>query len=147
MKTYMGIWLDHEKAYLCKLKKEDPSIPIKEDEKDAPEFETIESGVEKHVRLAGGSRTRKTPFGPQDVADEKKIDRRRDLELKRYYKTILDRLQNVDKLFILGPGEAKNELRKELEKTNMPHIKSLETQKADKMTKNQLIASIKQHFT
>ena len=59
MAEYAGIWIDQEKADIVNFKDGKEILRI------------IESNVEKHVRLFGGSRS-KTPFGPQDVASERK---------------------------------------------------------------------------
>jgi hypothetical protein len=84
MTKYIGIWLDQEKAYIVTIEKE--NIFLKQSERENVTF--IKSGVEKHIRLSGGSRTRKTPYGPQDIAVDGKIDARRRNQLDDYYERI-----------------------------------------------------------
>ena len=68
MKKHVGVWVDHEKAFVASI--------IKDDEMTKETIHCIKSNVEGHFRLSGGARSR-TPYGPQDVASEKKIDERR----------------------------------------------------------------------
>ena len=68
MKKYIGIWVDHKKAFVASI--------IKVDEMTKQTIQCFKSNVEGHFRLSGGSRSR-TPYGPQDVASEKSIDKRR----------------------------------------------------------------------
>ena len=76
----------------------------------------ILSGVEKHVRLAGGSRSGKTPYGPQDVAVDGRVDDRRRQQLRSYYREIIHLLQDARQIFIFGTGQAKHDLEKEIKK-------------------------------
>jgi hypothetical protein len=71
--------------------------------------------VEKHTRLSGGSRSA-TVFRPQDVASESTHDRRFENQLAVYYARLARTLRDASQLFIFGPGEAKRELKKALEK-------------------------------
>ncbi|WP_321495953.1 hypothetical protein [uncultured Desulfobacter sp.] len=94
--------------------------------------------MEKHVRLSGGSRTRNVPYGPQEIADDKKIDKPRVQQLKLFYNDIVDRIRDAAKIF----REAKFELKKEIERNNelASRIKGVET--TDKMTPNQIKAKV-----
>ena len=96
MNKYVGIWIDQRKAYIVMLNKH-----IFEFEKVEKEtFRTIESGVEKHVRLSGGSRTGKTPYGPQDIAVDSKLNDRRKHQLQDYYQMIIEHIQEAKKILI-----------------------------------------------
>ena len=141
MDVYMGIWVDHKKAFLVRVNKEALDPRLRCDSIDV-DFEEIKSNVEKHVRLSGGSRTRNVPYGPQEIADDKKLDKRRSQQLRSFYNDIVDRLRDAGKIFIFGPGEAKLELRKEIERNNelASKIKGVET--TDKMTPNQIKAKV-----
>lgn len=59
MKKSVGIWIDHEKAFLVFIVADKETTTC------------IESNVEGRVRLSGGSRSA-TTYGPQDVASERK---------------------------------------------------------------------------
>ncbi|MBN2323593.1 MAG: hypothetical protein JXQ30_07660 [Spirochaetes bacterium] len=133
MAVNIGIWVDHEKAFIVRL------IDGK------AKLQKIESGAESHYHFSGGSRS-KSPYGPQLVSSEHKYEERRTHHLKKYYRNIADHCKDMDRLFIFGPGEAKGELYKEIasSKELAGRIESPET--VDKMTENQIVAEVKKHF-
>jgi len=133
MKKYTGIWVDHKKAFMVLITGEEETCTI------------IESNVEGHIRLSGGSRS-STPYGPQDVSSERKIDERRKHQLKRYYEEIIRSIKDAQKILIFGPGEAKNELRKEMEKKKKLSGKIVGIEPADKMTEKEIRAKVKYFF-
>jgi hypothetical protein len=142
MKKYIGIWVDHKKAVIVTKKQPERSY-----EEDAELGVTqISSDVERKVRLAGGSRTRNTPWGPQEVAVDSKIEARQKQQLKKFYHQIIEFIKDADKILIMGPGEAKLELKKEIEKSKalIPKIVGVHT--SDKMTNNQIAAKVKSYF-
>lgn len=141
MKKYAGVWLDHREAYVVSLTKDQPAL-----NSDQEMIERIESNVEGRVRLSGGSRTRKTPYGPQEISVDSKAEDRFKLHIRQYYKQIMLRLRDADRILIFGPGEAKIELKKEIAKSKdlADRIKKIET--ADKMTKRQIAAKVKTFF-
>ena len=142
MSKYAGIWIDHRKAFIVFLNKGADAIePAK-----AETTITIESDVEKHVRLSGGSGSRKTPYGPQDVSVDSKIDDRRRDQLREYYQEIIRTVQEARKLLIFGPGKAKGELEKEMKKSKSLAPKVLPLETTDKMTEKQIAAKVRAFF-
>jgi hypothetical protein len=142
MKKYMGIWVDHKKAVIVTKKQPERSY-----EEDVELVVTqISSDVERKVRLAGGSRTRNTPWGPQEVAVDSKIETRQKQQLKKFYHRIIEVITDADKILIMGPGEAKLELKKEIEKSKALIPKIVGVQTSDKMTNNQIAAKVKSYF-
>ena len=142
MKTYIGIWVDHKKAVIVTKKQPERSY-----EEDVELFVTqIRSDVERKVRLSGGSRTRNTPWGPQEIAVDNKIEVRQKQQLKKFYHQIIEVIKEADKILIMGTGEAKLELKKEIEtsKALIPKIVGVHT--SDKMTNNQIAAKVKSYF-
>jgi hypothetical protein len=141
MKKYVGLWLDRKKAVVVTLNRNQEPFS---GNRDMVEF--IESGVERMVRLSGGSRSRKTPYGPQEIAVDGKQEDRRKLQLRKYYGEIKRRLKDADGILLFGPGEAKLELKKEIEKSKelADRIKRIET--SDKMTDRQVMAKVKEFF-
>ena len=133
MKKYAGIWIDHEKAFVVLIHGEKAAL------------HRIESNVEGRIRLSGGSRSR-TSYGPQDVASETKIDRRRKHHLQDYYQKVMHGLVDADKIMVLGPGEAKAELAKEIRNSKELAAKIVSIERADKMTREQIIAKVKEFF-
>ena len=75
------------------------------------------------------------PYEPQQVpADDSR---------QRAYTARLNR--DAESILIFGPGEAKGELKKRLERLNLgEHIAGVET--VDKMTDGQIAAKVRQRF-
>ncbi len=142
MNKYVGIWIDQRKAYIVALNKH-----IFEFEKVEKEgFTTIESGVEKHVRLSGGARTGKTPYGPQDIAVDSKLNDRRTHQLQDYYQMIIKHIQDAKKIYIFGPGKAKTGLEKEIKNSKTLARKLIAVETTDKMTEKQIAAKVRKFF-
>ena len=141
MKKYAGIWLDHREAFVVSFTKNQPFVDGNQEM-----IERIESDMERRVRLSGGSRTRNTPYGPQDISVDSKQEDRIKRQLHEYYKEILRRISDADQILIFGPGEAKNELKKEIEKSKELARKLKKIESADKMTKRQITAKVRAFF-
>jgi stalled ribosome rescue protein Dom34 len=122
MKKTVGLWIDHKKAVIVFIAGKDAEINL------------ISSNIEKHHRQSGVS------MPADDV-------RQRELTgvLNSFYDDVVSSIREAESILILGPGEAKGELRKRLEKDNLgERIVSIET--ADKMTDPQIVASVREHF-
>jgi hypothetical protein len=141
LKKYAGVWLDHREAFIVSFTKNQPFVYGNQEM-----IERIESDIERRVRLSGGSRTRKTPYGPQDISVDSKQTDRIKLQLRQYYKEILRRISDADQILIFGPGEAKIELKKEIEKTKQLSARIKKIESADKMTKRQIVAKVRTFF-
>ena len=133
-KNYAGLWLDHRQAVIVSITDEGETI------------KRINSGIERKVRLSGGSRTSKTPYGPQQVSVDGKQEERIKRQLRQYYRAILRRIQDANKILIFGPGEAKTEFKKEMEKSGELAAKKITVETADKMTERQIAARVRQFF-
>ena len=142
MKKYTGIWVDHKKAVI--VTKKQPERSYEEDVELS--VTQISSDVERKVRLSGGSRTRNTPWGPQEIAVDSKIEVRQKQQLKKFYHQIIEVIKEADKILIMGPGEAKLELKKEIEKSKALIPKIVGVHNSDKMTTNQIAAKVKSYF-
>lgn len=131
MKTSAGLWIDHREAVIVLL--------------SAKGLETIrvKSGVEKQLRRSG--EPPEGPFSPQEVPPDDSRERAYQGELARYYDEIITHLHTAGEILIFGPGEAKGELRKRIEKDKFDTpILTLEA--GDKMTEPQIVARVRQHF-
>jgi hypothetical protein len=132
MKTAIGLWIDHHQAVIVRIF----------DQRE--EISRIISNLPKHIRFSGVSYDR-SEADPHDDTSENKRDRRFEGLLKRYYDKVIAKLENSDAIFIIGPGAAKTELHKRLEhkKLSTPNFA---VEAADKMTENQIVAKVRQHF-
>jgi stalled ribosome rescue protein Dom34 len=122
MKTTIGLWIDHEKAVIVFVTGEEQEI------------KQVGSNIEKHHRQSGVAM-------PADDIRQRELTE----QLNSYYDEVVSVIREADSILILGPGEAKGELKKRLEKDNLGgHIVGIET--ADKMTDPQIVAKIRGHF-
>ena len=142
MKKFAGIWLDHREAFVVSLAKTRPIAA----EENQEIIERIESNMESRVRLSGGSRSRKTPYGPQETSVDSKQEDRIKRQLRNYYQQIIRRVRDADRILIFGPGEAKIEFKKEIEKSEELAGKINKIESADKMTQRQIAAKVKTFF-
>ncbi|MDX1709144.1 MAG: hypothetical protein R3274_11125, partial [Desulfobacterales bacterium] len=106
----------------------------------------VESNIERKVRLSGGSRTGNTPYGPQQIAVDGKQEDRIKHQLREYYQEIIRRIQDANRILILGPGEAKSEINKEIQKSRKRASQKITLEPADKMTERQIAAKVRQFF-
>jgi stalled ribosome rescue protein Dom34 len=124
MKSNVGLWIDHREAVIVNL--------TDKTEKTS----RIVSGMEKHVRYSGGA---------TEVSGEDQRDRRFTGHLDKYYDRVVSFIRDADAILILGPGEAKGELKSRLEGQALGgHIVGVET--VDKMTDHQIAATVRKHF-
>jgi stalled ribosome rescue protein Dom34 len=122
MQKTCGLWIDHKKAVVVFVAGRDTEIKL------------ISSDIEKHHRQSG-------------VATPADDIRQRELtgHLNRFYDEVIDCIRDTDSILLLGPGEAKGELSKRLEKDNLSRrIVGIKT--SDKMTDKQIVALVRGHF-
>ena len=134
MNGNIGVWIDHREAVVVAI-----------DETGQESVSRIQSNVESRTRLAGGSRGR-MPYAPQDVAKEQKRDHRFQHHLNEYYDRLIEILREADVIWIFGPGEAKNEFWKKIEKIRSMAGRLSEPEAADKMTVPQIKAKVREHY-
>jgi stalled ribosome rescue protein Dom34 len=93
--------------------------------------------MEKHTRYSAGAETNSA---------EDQRDRRFAGHLHKYYEKVASCIGDADSILILGPGEAKGELRACLQEGAFGgRVVALET--ADKMTDRQIAAKVRDHFS
>lgn len=131
---YTGLWIDHKKAVIVGFSDKN-HVMVK-----------IDSHVEGRFRLSGGYRS-SGRFGPQDVASESQKNNRHRHQLHKYYERVISALRDARSIYIIGPGEAKIELEKEIKKNKQLCFKIAKVRAADKITDNQIIAEIRNYFT
>jgi len=126
MKNAAGLWIDHSKAVIV--------IVSDKGEKT----KQMESGMEKHVRFSGGSRS-------EQGGGEDQQDRQFTGHLNTYYDAVIAQLRDSESILLFGPGEAKGELEKRLANKGLGgRIVGIET--VDKMTDRQIAAKVRLHF-
>jgi hypothetical protein len=130
MTVKIGLWIDHRQALIVRLFE------------TGQETSRVISHLPRRVRFSGVSEDH-SALNPHNDTSQDRRDRRYDNLLNHYYDTVIEKLDGAASIFIMGPGEAKTELRKRLE-TVLPTALTVES--ADKMTDRQIIARIRQYF-
>lgn len=124
MKKQVGLWIDHRKAVIVSVADQ------------GEETSLIKSDMEKHVRYSGAAQ--------EDSAEDQR-DKRFTGHLNEYYGHVISRIRDAESILIFGPGEAKIELEKRLERESLDgRVVGVET--VDKMTDRQIAARVRQHF-
>jgi hypothetical protein len=132
MKKEIGLWIDHREATIVTLTD------------GGEEIKHIISNNGKHIRYSGSSHS-KTPEGLKEVTSEDQRDRKFGNDLNLFYDEIIACIREADSIQIFGPGEAKGELEKRIEKEGLKaHILAIET--IDKMTDHQISAKVRENF-
>jgi hypothetical protein len=128
MSVKAGVWIDHKQAIL---------VLVSEVGK---EIKKIKSGIEGPVRSRSNN-----AYSPNDYVPEDRLERKFDSHLKSFFDEVISHIQGAEAVLILGPGEAKGEFQKRLQrkKTRGPVV---ESEPADKMTDRQLAAKVTEHF-
>jgi len=126
VKKQIGLWIDHRKAII---------VIVTE---DGEEIKKIASNMEKHIRFTNGN-------GSEQGSSEDVRDRQFGNHLNSYYDEVIAVIRGADSIQIFGPGEAKGELEKRLERAGLKaRIFAIET--VDKMTDRQIAAKVRERF-
>jgi len=132
MKTIAGVWIDHRKAVIAAVSD------------NGEETKVIESNVEKHSGRVDGVRST-TSYESQKVQADDSRERDFTGHLHVYYDEVIAAIRDAEAILIFGPGEAKGELKKRLERDNLGgRIVAVES--ADKMTDRQVTAKVRERL-
>lgn len=122
MNKNVGLWIDQRRSVIVSLTGTEEGTKL------------IHSNMEEERRQGD------TPTAADDYRQSELTE-----HLKTYYERVISYIRNAKSILILGPGEAKGELKKRLEIDNLgDRIARVET--ADKMTDPQIAAKVKGHF-
>jgi stalled ribosome rescue protein Dom34 len=121
MKTTVGLWIDHRKAVIVFVTGRDIEIKL------------INSNVEKQHGQSGVSL-------PADNARQRELTE----HLNSFYNEVISSLWNSGAILIMGPGEAKGELKKRIEINNLKG-RIIDVETVDKMTDPQIVAKARAH--
>lgn len=132
MKTKIGLWIDHRKATIITVTEQGEYIG------------QITSKVEKHLQRASGA-SPKGPYEAQQVPADDSRQRAFTGHLNKYYDAVITAVRGAEAILIVGPGEAKDELKKRLEAKHLGE-RVVGVEAADKMTNPQIAAKVRRHF-
>ncbi len=132
MKKAVGLWIDHRKAIVVAVTDE------------GEETRLIISKTEKQLRRSGDSPL-KGSYETQQVPASDSQQKALTGHLNIYYDAIIACIRDAESILIFGPGEAKGELKKRLERDKLDgRIVGIET--VDKMTDHQIAIKVRQYF-
>ena len=103
MRINVGLWIDHRKAVIVAVTDKGEEIGV------------IISKVEKQLRRSGDSPL-KGPYESQQVPASDSRQKTLTAHLNIYYDAVIGSIRDAESILIFGPGEAKGELKKRLEK-------------------------------
>jgi hypothetical protein len=130
MNRKVGVWIDHERAVIVVA--------------GLAGAKTVVSDLGVHTRFtrgtAGGSDSSRSG------ESERRFEERYRQQLDQYYDEVIEQLGDAEALFILGPGEAKTQLKERLGHLRTRPRPAVEVETADKLTESQLVAKIEEHF-
>ena len=126
----VGLWIDHKQAYVIS-------------DKDGI-LEVIPSHLEPPAHYSGGTQLGGRMNHKADT-EYRKSDRFKQ-QLKKYYQQVISTLKDANSIFIMGPGEAKIEFEKAIRKYKSLQKRILKVETTDKMTKNQMIAYVRNFY-
>jgi hypothetical protein len=123
------LWIDHRKAVVVTISDHGETT------------RRVDSGVAKHVRYSGGSGT----SGSREGAGEDTRERHFEGELARYYDEVVSCVRDAEGILVLGPGEARLQLKAHLERAGLG-ARVVGVEAADKMTEPQIVARVRERF-
>ena len=133
MKEKVGLWIDHRKAVMVIVTEK------------GEESKTIKSNVEKQLRPSGGLRSN-APHGPQEAPPDDLRERGFTGHLNAYFDKVVSCVRDAESILIFGPGEAKGELKKRIERTR-PGACIQDVETCDKMTDGEIAAKVRRYFS
>lgn len=120
MNNKVGIWIDHKKAVMV----------------------FMNAGAEESKTVTADIDPRHDGNAPKADNIQQRIETK---DLNAFYDEVITAIGDSDPIYVFGPGEAKGELQKRMEKT-MIGDRSITAETADSMTDPQVAAQIREHF-
>lgn len=124
MKANAGLWIDHREAVIVVLSENGETTT------------RVQSAAEsqRHEQAANGQ-------VPADDLRDKAFSQ----HLAHYYDEVIARLRDAGSILIIGPGEAKGELKKRFA-LRKGDTRAISVETADNMTEPQVVAEIRRHY-
>ncbi len=127
-----GLWIDHRQAVIVNIEPKHHNTL------------TIHSDAERHVtQPASVTADQATDTHPGAAEDTR--DRHYEGQLHKYYAEVIDCLHDAEKILIVGPGEAKTELKARLEHAGHG-ARILGVEAADKMSEREVVAFMRERL-
>lgn len=120
MNNKVGLWIDHKKAVML----------------------FINNGTEESMTVTADGGSGNDGNAPKADDTQQRIETK---DLNTYYDEVIAAVGDADPIYVFGPGEAKGQLQKRMEKTIIGD-RSITVETADSMTDPQVAAQIREHF-
>jgi hypothetical protein len=133
-RPYLGIWVDHTQAYLIWLDEQGQA------EVQHTVAEPIE-GKSKATQVRSGPTGVYGALAPHATMDEKKHE-----HAKHLYDRLIKTMLSANRVYILGPGQARKELQKRLSQHKDFTGRIVAVDGAEKMTEAQMVAQVRKAF-
>ncbi|HOT29854.1 MAG TPA: hypothetical protein PLU72_16880 [Candidatus Ozemobacteraceae bacterium] len=129
MEKQIGVWVDHRKAVIVTIWEEKETVQI------------VRSSLETTGHPLGVA----SQYGGQDMQADDTLQRHSATYLKKFYADIASYVKNADSIMLMGPGEAKIELRKSLERRMMGD-RIVDVMPADKLTEREVVLKVRAYY-
>lgn len=127
-----GIWIDHHKAVVVLIT-------------DGADVTEVIMADAEATNAPDSQSNDRNAHSRNDFIAEDKRERKAMIHFIKHYDNVIAHLHHADSIFIMGPGEAKGELSKRIEGTNLKgRVSHIEP--ADKMTDRQVAAHVREVF-
>ena len=132
MKTLAGLWIDHRQAVIVILSDK------------GEETRRVKSHVEKQLRRSGRS-VSKGSFESQMMPADNSREREYSGHLANYYDDVIACLRPAEEILLFGPGEAKGEFRKRIERNKLD-VRITRCETSDKLTERQISQKVRRYY-
>jgi hypothetical protein len=133
--TGIGVWIDGRKAVIV--------APGAGEGRE--ELRRITAALQDQGHLRGGVRAKVVPYGRQIAPSDDMRETCSKENLRFFFDDVVAALRGASSIFLFGPGEAKEEFRKRLEREGMGGlIGGIEP--AGRMSDRQIAAKVRAHF-
>ncbi len=133
MKREVGLWIDHRKSVIVTFVNGNEMT------------REIRSNIEKHVRFSSSALPNARLLPHQPTAEDMR-DRRFTDHLGKYYEGVILSIRDADAIWIFGPGEAKVELGKQLEREDLGR-RIVGIDSMARLTSRQIAAKVREHYS
>jgi len=131
MTNRVGLWIDHQTAVIVSVSEQGETV------------KKIESGA-KHLEYRGPTRTRNA-YSTQYSKGDDQLDNQFRQQLNKYYAQVIAELRAAERVLIMGPAEAKSELRRLIGRDKSLRGE-IHVETADRMTDRQIAARVRRFF-
>lgn len=132
MPKHVGVWIDRKHALVVEVDDGTTRLDRLHAGEDEPFPPTQETRAEHR-------------YTRNDFVAEKTLERKSEMERNEMYDAVIKRIDSVRSVWVLGPGEAKDEFVRHLKSRRVQGLE-IEVSTSDKMTEPQLVAKVQKHF-